>query len=81
MAIPENYKNGPLSPMRGAPGNCENAGTPGEASGWLCPAPRGGTSWRGESLNHICIYININKIIHVLLTVPLLNGCGFAFAI
>ena len=30
-----------------------------EASGWICPAPRGGTSWRGESLDHICIYILI----------------------
>ena len=56
------------------------AGTPGEASGWLCPAPRGGTSWRGEPLDHISIYINIHKIIHVLLTVHLLNGCSFAFA-
>ena len=26
------------------------------------------------------IYINIHKIIHVFLTVPLLNGCSFAFA-
>ena len=26
------------------------------------------------------IYINIHKIIHVLLTVPLLNGCSFTFA-
>src|SRR6185437_14169073 len=51
-----------------------------KASGWLCPAPRGGTSWRGESLDHICIYINIHRTIHVLLTVPLLNGCSFAFA-
>ena len=29
---------------------------------------------------YIYIYINIHKIIHMLITVPLLNGCSFAFA-
>ena len=37
-----------------------------------------GNSWRGESLDHIYIYIR--KIIHAFLTVSLLNGCSFAFA-
>ena len=33
-----------------------------------------------SSVSYLHIYINIHKIIHVLLTVHLLNGCSFAFA-